>query len=147
MKELILFEKAYDITMKNEGGYANNPKDKGGETYKGISRKYHPNWGGWKLIDAHKAAKPDYTASSINKYGNNPTMNKLVKDFYKANFWDALCLDKCFSQAMANELFDDGVNRGVGAVKKTLCSILGIRTNTSMKNIMAKYNEVWEKKL
>ncbi len=37
--------------LSHEGGYANHPADKGGETYRGISRKANPNWEGWKYID------------------------------------------------------------------------------------------------
>jgi lysozyme family protein len=48
------FKQAHSIVMNNEGGYANDPSDRGGETYKGISRNNFPNWKGWKLIDLHK---------------------------------------------------------------------------------------------
>ncbi len=41
-------------TLKHEGGYANNPNDKGGETYRGIGRKANPNWKGWGFIDQVK---------------------------------------------------------------------------------------------
>lgn len=30
----------------------NDPRDPGGQTAWGISRKYHPNWEGWTLVDA-----------------------------------------------------------------------------------------------
>ena len=40
------FDEAFALTMKSEGGYANNPNDTGGETYKGVSRKNHPKWNG-----------------------------------------------------------------------------------------------------
>lgn len=45
------FLKSYDILIKHEGGYVNDPDDKGGETYKGIARKFNPDWKGWKIID------------------------------------------------------------------------------------------------
>ena len=45
------FNKAYKATMGHEGGYVDDPADKGGETYKGIARRYNPGWGGWKQID------------------------------------------------------------------------------------------------
>ena len=40
--------------LKHEGGYVDNPNDIGKETYGGISRKYNPNWEGWKFIDDWK---------------------------------------------------------------------------------------------
>ena len=48
------FEPAFEKTMKFEGGYANNPADRGGETYRGIARKIWPGWNGWPLVDAAK---------------------------------------------------------------------------------------------
>jgi lysozyme family protein len=48
------FKTAYALTMGHEGIYSNNPKDRGGETYKGIARKFHPSWEGWKAIDRMK---------------------------------------------------------------------------------------------
>ena len=45
------FIKSYEITCKHEGGYSFDPDDAGGETYKGISRRFNPQWSGWKIID------------------------------------------------------------------------------------------------
>ena len=45
------FQIAEAITGRNEGGYANNSADTGGETYAGIARNYWPKWQGWKYID------------------------------------------------------------------------------------------------
>ncbi len=33
------FNNAFNLVLKNEGSYSNDPDDPGGETYKGISRK------------------------------------------------------------------------------------------------------------
>jgi lysozyme family protein len=99
--------KAYDITLKHEGGYANNPNDKGGETYCGISRKFFPNWEGWVSIDNWKKGGGD---PKNLKY---PFLEKEIQSFYKINFWDTLLLDKFNDQNIANELFDTGVNMGV----------------------------------
>ena len=48
------FDNAFAHTQTNEGGYANNKADLGGETYAGISRKYHPKWSGWAIVDELK---------------------------------------------------------------------------------------------
>ena len=37
------FEKAVEFVLKHEGGYTFNPKDPGGETNFGISKKAYPN--------------------------------------------------------------------------------------------------------
>ena len=43
------------IRSEIEGNYVNHPKDKGAETYGGIARKLHPDWYGWKYVDADKS--------------------------------------------------------------------------------------------
>ena len=53
------FEKAFINTMGYEGGYVYDPDDAGGETYKGISRRYHPSWPGWRIIDKVKISGGD----------------------------------------------------------------------------------------
>lgn len=41
--EYAKFHNALTFTIKYEGGYVNDPKDPGGETKWGISKRYHPN--------------------------------------------------------------------------------------------------------
>jgi len=40
---IMSFEKCFAFTIGEEGGYANHPKDKGGETKWGISKNQYPN--------------------------------------------------------------------------------------------------------
>lgn len=102
------FIKAYNITLKHEGGYSNDLDDVGKETYKGISRVYNSSWPGWLSIDYHKKLDdfPD------NIYGDLDLDND-VKSFYKTKYWNVNILDKVSSQDIANEMFDTGVNMGV----------------------------------
>ena len=37
------FEDALDLVLKHEGGYVNHPKDPGGETNYGISKRAYPD--------------------------------------------------------------------------------------------------------
>lgn len=101
------FKSAYAITMAHEGGYANNPNDTGGETWKGIARKKHPDWPGWEIVDQYKHDIPMNLNSA-------PGLQPLVESFYKAKFWDFLKLDQINNQKIANELFDTAVNMGQG---------------------------------
>jgi Putative secretion activating protein len=107
------FDIAYKATLNNEGGYANNPKDTGGETYKGISRKWHPTWKGWPIIDGIKK-KVGNTAKAINTEASKDSgLQILVKAFFKDNFWDAMNLTQINDQRVSNELFDTGVNMSI----------------------------------
>jgi lysozyme family protein len=103
------FKTAYKITMAHEGGYANNPNDSGGETWKGIARRKHPDWPGWEIVDQWKI-KGGFPASLTNA----PGLQALVESFYKFKFWDYLRLDQINDQRIANELFDTAVNMGQG---------------------------------
>ena len=61
------FQQAFQHTAAAEGGYSNNPKDKGGETYRGIARKYWPDWAGWIIVDEYKRNMPGATHDRITK--------------------------------------------------------------------------------
>lgn len=123
------FNKAFEITMGHEGGYANNPNDNGGETYKGVARKFWPKWEGWKAIDAIKS-KYGASAAIINKHaGTDAALQKAIKSFYKTNFWDVYSLDKVNDQAIAEEMFDTGVNMGIKVEAEFLQRALNLTNN------------------
>jgi lysozyme family protein len=114
---------SYTATMKVEGGYSNNPTDKGGETYKGISRKMHPEWTGWNIIDKYSTANVYLLNEQLN--GDN-NLQLLVQDFYKREFWDALKLGEVNNQKIATELFDTAVNMGTGTAALFLQRALNV---------------------
>lgn len=107
------FLEAFNITLKHEGGYANNPNDKGGETYQGIARNYWPDWVGWIYLDGilNKSWNAIYTE-----------LNGFVADFYYENFWLRFRLDEIQNQNIANQLYDWFMNSGraVEQVQKVL---------------------------
>lgn len=114
------FTIAEGITGGNEGLYANNPADTGGETWAGIARSYWPKWKGWSLIDIIKIQFGN-SAKIINKYGSvDPNLKSLVSSFYKQNFWDINKLDQFNNQQLANTVYDFGVNSGTGRSAKFL---------------------------
>jgi lysozyme family protein len=102
------FKNAYALTMGHEGHYSNDPEDTGGETWKGVARNFHPNWGGWSIIDAAKS-KPNFP----NSLKSSNELEEQVMDFYKKVFWDKLLGDDIPSQWIGEELFDTAVNAGV----------------------------------
>lgn len=126
------FKTAYTITSVVEGGYANNPHDSGGETYKGIARNTAKNWNGWPFIDSIKKAVGN-SASNINREAaKNSTLQQYVLDFYKAYYWNTLNLDSLNDQKMANELYDTGVNMGIVTAGKFFQRVLNVATKTDL---------------
>jgi lysozyme family protein len=111
------FEPAFKITMSSEGGYANNPADHGGETYKGIARNYWKTWAGWPIVDRIAATKPPKLNTAL---AADAHLQTLVLSFYKTNFWDTESLDSINDQQVANQLFDTAVNMGTAAASKFL---------------------------
>lgn len=102
------FIKAYVITLTSEGFYANHPNDRGGETFKGIARKFHPSWKGWVIVDEYKT-KPNFPQ---NLYKVVDALDELTREFYYKEFWLKMKLDQIRYQPILNELFDTGVNMG-----------------------------------
>jgi lysozyme family protein len=109
------FEVAYNKTMSHEGGYVHDPNDAGGETYKGIARVYNGSWDGWDVIDANKG-ECDFPECLDDIY----SLQTNVHEFYKENYWDVNRLDDVSDQDVAEEMFDTGVNMGVGRAAKFL---------------------------
>lgn len=92
------FLPAFESMIRNEGGYRlhNIDGDRGGMTYAGIARNFHPSWPGWAAID--QGAIPD---------------TELVRQFYRMNFWTQILGDSIIHQAVARNIFDFSVNAGV----------------------------------
>lgn len=81
--------------LRTDGGYTNDPRDPGGETKWGISKRYHPN-------------------EDIK----NLTLERAL-EIYRKEYWDvykaktpSLDLDSCNAD-LAVSVFDCGVNCGV----------------------------------
>jgi lysozyme family protein len=115
------FKQSFDLTSGHEGEYSNDPADYGGETYRGISRKHHPSWSGWSIVDSYKS-KPNFPKNM----SSDSHLNCEVESFYKMFFWDVNLLDDFSSQEIANELYDTGVNMGVVKAAKFLQRSLNV---------------------
>ena len=97
------FDKAFELTIGHEGGYVNDPKDRGGETKFGISKRSYPN------VDI-----------------KNLTIDDAKKIYYN-DFWKttSMNLDN-IPDDIAIELFDTGVNIGMPSVRKMLQRALNL---------------------
>ena len=115
------FSDAYALTSAHEGGYVNDPVDRGGETYRGIARVHHPEWHGWKRIDAGRRDKS--FPKSLNA---DRTLQSNARAFYKKAYWDRFEGDDIPDQAVANELYDTAVNMGVRRAVRFLQSSLNL---------------------
>lgn len=104
------FEIAYAPLKDFEGGYDNDPDDRGGETYAGIARKFFPSWQGWKIID--KIKRSNQSKAAINQAAKaDHLLRDYVRAWYKTTWFDALGLGE-LPQPLANEIFEQSVNLG-----------------------------------
>lgn len=101
------FDAALYKTLKHEGGYVFHPSDPGGETFKGVSRRAHPDWEGWERIDTYKQS-PVFP----NMLTSDNALTGWVCDFYRDKYWRPIAGDQILSQDVANELFDTAVHLG-----------------------------------
>ncbi len=125
---MALFVPVLKTILKNEGGYAHDPKDSGGETWQGIARNINPGWEGWKIIDEIKKNNPVFAKAAISgRPANldkllfkNTVLPGLVYDLYKINYWDVNNLDHLRDQQLAENVADCGVNCGTRTAAKML---------------------------
>lgn len=99
-----LFKKALNFVLAREGGYVNNPNDRGGATNKGITQGTYNAW----LKSKGKATKD---VKNIT--------NSEVEQIYYTNYWLKAGCDK-MSDKFAIICFDTAVNMGVGRVPEFL---------------------------
>ena len=118
------YEKAYKIMLKHEGGYVNDPDDRGGETYKGVARKFNSKWEGWSRIDEHKSA-PDFPKS----LDSDQTLENMIKGFYESLYWDKIKGDEIQSQLVAESMFDYGVNAGPSTCSRLVQKLLEVKVD------------------
>jgi lysozyme family protein len=103
------FQKALRVVLANEGGYVNDPDDPGGETYMGISARYHPEWEGWELVREGKFAQ----------------VEPMVEQFYFDRYWvpsgcEAIATSLNFCEDLVVAVFDTAVQHGVKRAVKHL---------------------------
>lgn len=105
MKLTESFEFAFERTMGNEGGFIlhKNEGDRGGWTYAGIAENFWSDWAGWPIVRSNP---------------NHPELTRMVKEFYKKNFWDPMRLDEVKDYIISYNIFDFGMNTGIPVAVK-----------------------------
>ena len=95
------FDRVLTIVFGEEGGYVNDPKDRGGETKFGISKR----------------SFPDLNIATLTK--------AQARAIYQTSYWGPLrCADMAFPAALA--VFDTGVNCGVPTAARLLQRAVGV---------------------
>lgn len=105
------FNKAMKLLLTHEGGYVDNPEDKGGPTNRGVTQKDLSEHLG------RPVSKEDVELMGINT----------VLDIYRKNYWDALKLDQVDSEKLSSVIFDLAVLKGIRTVVKELQDILAVK--------------------
>lgn len=121
----LLFKKALQFVLKWEGGYANNPNDKGGATNKGITQNTYNNWRISKKLPARNV---QYITDAE------------VEQIYYENYWLKSGCNK-MSPKFAILAFDTAVNMGVSRVQEFLRDANWKDTNLFILARAKKYNE------
>jgi lysozyme family protein len=106
------FNAAYVKMIHDEGGFqlTDIPGDRGGMTYAGIARNPNPDWVGWPLVDRKEFGGP---------------LTDMVREFYRQRFWNVVRGDEIKEQAIAENIFNFGVNTGTGVAIKLAQVIVG----------------------
>ena len=95
------FDNVFDRLIGHEGGYVNNPKDPGGETNWGISKRSYPHL-------------------------NIKTLTRgEAREIYCVDFWKRVNADK-LPDGVAFQLFDFAVNSGIETAVRYLQRAVGV---------------------
>jgi len=97
------WESAFAHVIQSEGGYVNDPHDKGGETNLGVTRIA---WG-------------EYLGRAIMDGEMHALTVEAVKPFYKRQYWDRCRCDD-LPAGVDYAVFDFAVNAGTGMAAKFL---------------------------
>ena len=103
------WEAAFAAVLKHEGGYVNHPKDPGGMTNLGVTKRA---WEGYVGHEVDEAAMRALTP-------------EVVKPFYKKMYWDKIKGDDLPS-GVDYAAYDLAVNSGTGRAAKYLQEIAGV---------------------
>ena len=98
------YDKCLKAILHHEGGYVNHPKDPGGETNLGVTKRVYEEFGGAKDMK-------DLTVED-------------VAPIYKKGYWDKIKGDDLPS-GLDLCVFDFGVNAGPGRSAKYLQTMIG----------------------
>lgn len=103
------FEQCLALVLKHEGGFVNHPKDPGGMTNLGVTKRVWEEWVG------HPVDEAAMRALTVQN----------VAPLYKKNYWDKIKGDQ-LPMGVDYACFDLAVNSGVGRAAKILQQAVGV---------------------
>ncbi len=110
------YKDAIQKVLQHEGGYVNNPADKGGPTNFGVTQK---------TFNAYMTSLLQRPYSStIAEIQNMPISTAIT--IYKKLYWDVIWGDKIKKYSIAAAIFDQAINRGHVAALKQAQKVLGL---------------------
>jgi lysozyme family protein len=95
-----IFEKVIKSVLENEGGFSDDPSDRGGRTQYGITQQTYDNW-----HDEKGAPRDDVAQISLEE----------AVAIYREKYWEAGNFELINNPKLAGKLLDLAVNCGVGA--------------------------------
>lgn len=119
------WDRSFLLVLEDEGGFVNHPKDPGGMTNLGVTKRTWEAWVGREVDEAEmRSLTPD-----------------IVKPLYKKNYWDKVKGDQLPS-GIDYATYDLAVNSGPGIAIRYLQKIAGVPADgilgpKSMDAIMA----------
>ena len=102
------FDTCLNLVLKHEGGYVDHPKDPGGATNLGVTKRVWEEWVG------HEVTKDDIKQLAPND----------VKPLYRKKYWN-VCQCDALPTGLDYLVFDIAVNAGTGRAAKFLQSAVG----------------------
>lgn len=105
------FEKAVLKVLKREGGYVDDPVDRGGATNYGITISTLTAW------RKSQAKTPEERARLVTKDDVRKLTVTEAKEIYRERYWKPMNLDG-LHEFLAEALFDQAVNFGIGGASR-----------------------------
>lgn len=103
------FDECLKLILHHEGGYVNHPKDPGGETNMGVTKRVYEKW----------CMENDLQQKDMKDLEFND-----VAPIYKENYWDRVKADQ-LPAGLDLCVFDWAVNSGTGRAAKKLQGMIG----------------------
>jgi lysozyme family protein len=102
------FDLALKMILKSEGGFVNHPRDPGGMTNLGVTKKVWEEW----------------VKHPVDEKAMRALTPELVSPMYKKKYWDAVKGDE-LPDGLDYLMFDFAINAGPGRAIKTMQKAIG----------------------